>query len=62
MQIAFLRFHFGWTSLLIRSIDEIIVLPARWQGFTESLLIRCMQYVDHAPQNTSGRDRYAKSL
>ncbi len=42
-----------------RSIDETTVIPARWQGFTESLVICCMQYVDHAPQNASGRDRYA---
>ena len=36
--------------MCIRSIDETTVIPARWQGFTESLVIRCMQYVDHAPQ------------
>ena len=48
--------------MCIRSIEETTVLPARWQGFTESLVIRCMQYVDHAPQNASGRDRYATPI
>ena len=50
------------TYMCLRSIDETTVLPARWQGFTESLVIRCMQCVDHAPQNASGRDRYATPL
>ena len=42
--------------MCIRSIDETTVIPARWQGFTGSLVIRCMQYVDHAPQNAGGRE------